>query len=147
MYPIQSLKYIFDLSKNDDICLFQVHNQLNKVWTKNDCFEIMNCNNEKYHNSQQVCGAPQLYKKSNRSLNFVSEVLQFCKIEKAITDSNYTNNCSNFKEHRHDQSILANMIAKYGLTTWRGWEWSLIEFHHNKIALNEVDVYAKKWGI
>lgn len=60
MYPIQSLKYMFDLTKNDDICLFQVHNQLNKVWTKYDCFELMGCTEQKYYNSQQVCGAPQL---------------------------------------------------------------------------------------
>jgi hypothetical protein len=119
MYPIQPLKYMFDLTKNDDICLFQVHNQINKIWTKYDCFELMNCNEEKYHNAQQVCGAPQLYKKSNRSISFVKEVFEFCKNEKIITDSLYLKNFVEFKEHRHDQSILTNIAIKNNVVIYR----------------------------
>jgi hypothetical protein len=119
MYPIQSLKYMFDLTNNDDICLFQVHNQLNKVWTKYDCFELMGCTEQKYYNSQQVCGAPQIYKKSNRSVSFVREVFEFCKIEKLITDIPSTNNFAEFKEHRHDQSILTNVAIKNEITIYR----------------------------
>ena len=79
----------------------------------------MNCNDEKYYNSQQVCGAPQLYKKDNKSLSFVNQVFEYCKIEKAVTDSPSVTNFSEFKEHRHDQSILTNIAIKNNITIYR----------------------------
>jgi len=120
MYPIENLKYLFNLTKENDICLFQVHNQINKVWTKYDCFDIMDCTSEKYYNSQQVCGAPQVYKKTDKSIKFVQEWLYFCKNINAITDiQSQKQNFKEFKEHRHDQSILTNLAIKNDISIYR----------------------------
>lgn len=120
MYPIQPLSYLFDLAKVNDICLFQVHNQINKVWTKYDCFDIMDCKGDKFYNSQQVCGAPQVYRKTKNSISFVSEIFEFCKNEHLLTDTNsIKNNFIEFKEHRHDQSILTNLAIKKDIVIYR----------------------------
>lgn len=62
---------------------------------------------------------PHNYKKSNRSVSFVREVLKFCKVDKLITDIPSINNFAEFKEHRHDQSILTNVAIKNNITIYR----------------------------
>ena len=80
----------------------------------------MGCKEDKFYNAQQVCGAPQVYKKSERSMKFVSEVFEFCKNKDLITDSILTHNVfTEFKEHRHDQSILTNVAIKNEIIIYR----------------------------
>jgi len=89
----------------------------NCEWTKYDCFHLMGCDKPRYHNILQleagICG----FKKTYRNIIFLTEWLYWCLIEEVVGDvpNKYGNNYSNFKEHRHDQSILTNLKVKYDL--------------------------------
>lgn len=112
MYPIENLNHLFNLTnKERDIVLFQVHNKKIKDWTHNKCLSILNCD-VKYYELEQVCGAPQLYTKTENSINFVKELLSFCEIYDAIYDFDMLN-------HRHDQSILSILSARNDIEIFR----------------------------
>jgi hypothetical protein len=121
LYPVNNLNFLFDLTNNSDIVLFQVHEKINKNWTKKECFEQMSCNEEKFLESEQICGTYQVYKKTENSLNFVKDWLHFCKNEDIITDNkiNKQNELSCFIDHRHDQSILTNLGIKNNIEIYR----------------------------
>jgi hypothetical protein len=111
MYPIQNLKYMFDLVENKDIALFQVHEKKIKDWTHEKCLEICGCNAE-IKEKEQVCGAPQVYKKTINSINFVKQVLESCKNHQAISDFGSPT-------HRHDQSILSILAYQKEIEIYR----------------------------
>jgi hypothetical protein len=121
LYPINNLNYLFDLTKNNDIILFQVHNHLNKNWTKKLCFSLMSCDEEKYFESEQICGTYQVYKKSEKSLNFVKTWLNFCENENIIADNKVIkqNEINSYVEHRWDQSILTNLGIQNNIEIYR----------------------------
>lgn len=99
MYPIENLNNLFSLVKNRDFALFQVHNKKIKDWTTEKCIKKLNCSLE-IQDREQVCGAPQIYKKTKNSLEFVNDLLLKCQ------DYDLINDFGN-KHHRHDQSILS----------------------------------------
>ena len=111
MYPIANLKYLFDLVQEKSVALFQVHNHLIKDWTTKKCLNILNCDDE-IENLEQVCGAPQVYKKTDQSIQFVQKVLEKCQIYDAIHDFG----CD---RHRHDQSILSILSYKEKVEIYR----------------------------
>lgn len=99
------------LTKNDGI------NGLNKKYTKRDCFVLMNCDEEYYWNTEQVEAGQIAFKVSNFSKFIIKEWLKYCQNENIITDLPNICGKDNFPEfvdHRHDQSILTNLILKYG---------------------------------
>ncbi len=112
MFPIENLNYLYDLTdEKNDIVLFQVHDKKIKDWTHNKCLSLLNCD-VKYYELEQVCGAPQLYTKTENTINFVNELLSKCEIYEAINDFGDIN-------HRHDQSILSVLSAKNNLQIYR----------------------------
>ena len=85
----------------------------NSDWTKRDCFELMNAYTEKYHNAIQVEAGIIVCKKTKFSLDAMSIWLEYCKIPQIITDMPNTcgkDNLPGFQDHRHDQSILTNIM-------------------------------------
>ena len=88
---------------------------LNNQWTKKDCFVKMQCDEPQYVKGIQCSANLQLYKKNEKSVNFVKEYLSYCEDEDIITDkpnllgSNYPE----FTDHRHDQSILSLLGIKH----------------------------------
>jgi hypothetical protein len=128
---IDDLNYLFDLClKNNGTLLFENQNGIslfknenessgakhkNKEWTKLDCFNLMNCNESRYINGDQVDAAFQVYEKNDFNLNLLKEYLSFCENENILTDCpNITGlNLDTFIEHRHDQSILSLLAIKY----------------------------------
>jgi hypothetical protein len=120
MFPINKLKFLFDLSnKSKDIVLFQVHEKMNKNWTKKDCFSHMGCDSDLFYNKEQVCGAPQLYTKTENSVDFLKQVLHFCKSSAILDPLDYSKEEKDFIQHRHDQSILTNLAIKHKIEIFR----------------------------
>lgn len=112
MYPIRNLENLFDLTSEErSIVLFQVHEKKIIDWTHSNCLSIVGCE-PKYYEMEQVCGAPQLYTKTEDSVNFVKEILSYCEIYEAINDFGLPN-------HRHDQSILSILAAKNNIEIFR----------------------------
>ena len=120
-----------DISPLVDICIAQegillfkhIHRYLtNKEWTKRDCFVLMNCDSEAYWNAEQVRSNFQLYMKNEKNRKFLEEWMHYCKIPEIITDLPNTcglNNFPEFKDHRHDQSVLSLLAVKYGIELFR----------------------------
>jgi hypothetical protein len=124
---ISSLNFIFNECTRNNIVLFdnrdgnfQGEPHKNKTWTKRDTFVLMGLDNEKWYNTNQVDASYQFYKKTDFTNNFIDEYLKFSENINIISDlPNITkNNLPEFKDHRHDQSILSLMAAKYNIKTY-----------------------------
>jgi len=121
---ISNLDFIFDACEREDIILFDNRDgnynrdtHKNKEWTKRDCFVLMGCDNEKYYNAVQVDASYQVYRKTDKTLQFLEEYKMFCSNDNIISDlPNITKpNLPEFIDHRHDQSILSLLAAKHNI--------------------------------
>lgn len=122
MDVIHNLDPLFDLAEKHDVALFKIGgDHLNRTWTKRDCFIGMNCDEPKYWNSIQLTASYQLWKKTHKNLEILKEYLKFCGVPTIITDmpNIYGTNFLEFKDHRHDQSILTNLSVKHNIKRFR----------------------------
>jgi glycosyltransferase involved in cell wall biosynthesis len=102
-----------------DVMLFRIgsyktHNLRQKVWCKEDCFQIMDCLAPEFRDAYQVTAAVQIYRKSFRSMRFVEAYTTFCSKPEAMDDVYRSQNAAEFIDHRHDQSVLTNLSILYG---------------------------------
>ena len=121
---IHSVQPIIELGQN--ITLFhldQAPSNVQAVQTKRDAFVLMGLDKPEYANAPNVIHAGfQMYRKCSESLEFLSEYLTYCKDERIVTDMDNTMGLPNypqFKDHRHDQSVLSLLVAKYNLPSFR----------------------------
>ncbi|MEW9669679.1 hypothetical protein [Ammoniphilus sp. 3BR4] len=108
--------------KQQGIMLFQTHGHLNRTWTKRDCFVLMDCDAPKYWNAEQIMGSFSIYVNNKRNRDFVNEWLHYCCNETIVTDC--ANQCGlsnfpDFRDHRHDQSILSLLAVKHNIEIYR----------------------------
>jgi len=99
-----------------------VPHHLAKTWTKRDCFVIMNCDNEEYWNANMSNGAVSLWKKSEENIEFLKEWMRYLRDPRIVTDDpNMAGkpNFFEFKDHRHDQSVLSLLAIKYKFEMFR----------------------------
>jgi len=112
----------FHLHYNDDYLEYK--------YTKNDLFEHLNCD-ENIKNSNQIIATIFLIKKCKNSINFINEWYNVCCHYNLIDDSpSITPNCSQFCEHRHDQSVLSCLSKKY-----------------NGISIPDETYFAPNWEV
>lgn len=90
---------------------------INKKFIKRDCFILMNCDEEKYHNKPQIEAGVLAFKKTQFIIDLLNEWLFFSKNKNIVTDlpNIHGENYPEFIDHRHDQSILSNLTIKYGM--------------------------------
>jgi len=129
IYSDSGIEIIGDLSPliklvrtTEGVLVFNNCDYTNNIWTKRDCFVLMDCDNENYWFGPHIEGAFQVYQKNKFSLSFVEEWLNYGKNENIITDlPNVTgfNNIEGYREHRWDQSILSNLVIKHNLQIFR----------------------------
>lgn len=116
--PLPLLK----IAKKENILLF-TNNEPNIKWNKNRCLVKMNCNSEKYFDASQVTAGFQIYVNNKRTRKFVKEWLYYCCMPKLIDDTiskpREYEEYMEYKEHRHDQSILTNIAIKYNIPLYR----------------------------
>ena len=99
----------------------------NKEWTHQQCFNLMDCNTEKFHNTAQVEAVISAWKVSDKTKLIVSEWLNYCTNENIISDKYIDkNSCFATKGHRYDQSILTNLVIKH----------NLVPVRHNLVGLH-----------
>ena len=81
----------------------------NNLWTKSDCFNLMNLRDDRYVLGNQVNASYILFRKTDFSVSFFDRFLGLCRNFNIISDAaNVTENFNSaFKDHRHDQSILS----------------------------------------
>jgi hypothetical protein len=94
---------------------------IEEQWTKKELFLSLNCDEEKYHKSNQILATYILIRKSKISEQFISDYLRYsCDIinisDVFISSIKQQNN---FLEHRHDQSIYSLLYKKYNLRPFK----------------------------
>lgn len=121
---------------SNDILLFNnIRHEKHDVWTKSDCFVLMDCDDEKFHNQIQLEAGVIGMKKTKFNLDLTEEWLNYCCNINIVTDE--PNICgkpnhSSFIEHRHDQSILTNLRYKYNLISVDSSE-NLVQYNFSKL--------------
>lgn len=112
---------LYSLFEKQDIIPFKVEGAIEIHNTKRDCFSLMDCDDKKYHYGTHLNAAFILLKKSDFSLKFIKEYLNYACDERCLTDQHsilLTEHPEN-RGHRHDQSIYSLMCKKYNLTEYR----------------------------
>jgi hypothetical protein len=112
------LKEALELSMENKDNLFITYHNNNATWTKRDCFVFMDCDSEKYWNAFQLEAGISFWKNTQQSRNLIDEWIMYCKDDRILTDKPNEcglDNLASFKDHRHDQSILTNLVLKYNL--------------------------------
>lgn len=87
----------------------------NHIYTKRDCFILMNCDTQKYWYNNQIEAGVSIWKKSSFTIKILNEWLEYCSNWNIISDDNNSQNLDGFVDHRHDQSVLTNLSIKYNL--------------------------------
>lgn len=104
-----------------DIMPFELQ-YIEKHWTKRDCFKLLDCDESNFIESKQIIGGFSLWKKSDFSIKFVSEWLQYAQDSRILTDTDNQlelPNYEGFVSHRHDQSIFSLLIKKNNIKVYR----------------------------
>ena len=93
---------------------------ISKNWTRKYVFDFLKINSEEYYNTLQPCAGYILLKKNKFSEDFVKEWLELCQNFDLIRDvTQGEENFIEFKDHRHDQSLLAIIAKKKQLEYYR----------------------------
>ena len=95
-----------------------LHGKPQRVWTKRDCFVLMDCDSERYWNADQIQASWIAFTVSPATRHLVAEWLRFAGDARVVTDSPNAMglpDLDGFVDHRFDQSILTNLIYKLDL--------------------------------
>lgn len=121
---IRDLSYLYSRANEMDIVLFDNRDGnpqglcwRNVNWTKRDCFKVMQTDSPDYWYAKQVDAAYQLYKKNDKTIEFLKEYNKWCQTDMAVADGKAedTQEFEIFRDHRHDQSILSILAVKHGI--------------------------------
>ena len=95
---------------------------IERVYSKRDAFVLMDCDSPAYADSPQRIATYLLLRKDRDSIRFADEYLGYCRDERILTDipnrlgrPNYPD----FKDNRHDQTVLSLLSKKWGLPAFR----------------------------
>jgi hypothetical protein len=94
----------------------------NQYWSKRDTFVLMGCDSEEYYRAARVSPAYILFRKTERSMEFVRQWLQWMTDARLATDR--PSECGlpelpRFLGHRHDESVVSLMVLKLGYQPYR----------------------------
>jgi hypothetical protein len=78
---------------------------VNRDWTKPECFRAMGCLSSKYKAAQHAWAGVVCIDPDGKSI--LDEWRKFCLMPEAVADD------PTFPNHRHDQSILTNLLVKH----------------------------------
>jgi hypothetical protein len=93
----------------------------NNLWTKSDCFNLLGLTSNEYLYGNQVNASYIVFRKTDFSLKFFDVYLKASQNYNIISDApNITNDLNkDFRDHRHDQSILSLLSIRYKITILR----------------------------
>jgi hypothetical protein len=116
---------------------FNLNYYIQGLWTKKDCFVLMNCDlPEFWHHRQLEAGTIGLVKQPD-NIALLKEWTRWCETPQVIDKSpnKLGENMGGFVDHRTDQSILTNLVIS------RGWETEYMENIRAYIKYNEFDKF------
>lgn len=91
----------------------------NSVWTKRDCFHYLGLDRPEFTDAPQILGSFVVCERTPSTIAFVGEWLRHAQDPRLITDA--PNACGlpnypDFRDHRHDQSILSLLGRREGVS-------------------------------
>jgi hypothetical protein len=120
---INNINPVIEVCKttHNGILLFTLEDfHTHKKWTKRDCFYYMGLDTEPYLSVNQILASFIVCIKNANNIQFFKEWLTFAEDSRIITDDPNVcglGNYPEFKDHRHDQSILSLLGRKHKITT------------------------------
>ncbi len=120
---VDDIHILTDIMARDkiDIMLFCLHS-LEKYYSKRDAFVLLDCDKPEFTESPQRCATYFLLRKSDRSVKFINEWLEFAQDRRIITNEPNVmglDNYDGFVENRHDQTVLSLLSKKLGIQPYR----------------------------
>jgi len=112
---IRNIKNIINTMGKSDIWISELP-LLEKQFTKMDTFILMECMTDNYLETNQIQAGFIAVRKSENSLKFVEEWLNYCSQYEIISASENklgVNNDISFVAHREDQSVLSLVSKKF----------------------------------
>jgi len=93
----------------------------NSVYTRRNCFKMMECDSQKYWEADQIEAGCVGLVKTSVNLEFVERWLYWCyepeiMIDKGMEETG-EGNFKEYKRHSCDQSVLTNLIVQWGVKT------------------------------
>ena len=111
-------KMVDSVMDDEDPCLLPLGNSLQGDYTKRDCFHYMDCDEDDYHESNQLEAGFTFWRVCDKSKQVCEEWLKWCLDERTngdVTTFSGKEELDGFQEVRHDQSILTNLALRDGL--------------------------------
>lgn len=90
----------------------------NYLWTKRECFVLMNCDQPHFWHHPQIQATYSVWQKTPEARALATEWLDWCTTPGVLTDRRSlpeVQNLHGFIDHRHDQSVLTNLVIERGL--------------------------------
>ena len=119
-----SLEPLINLCLHNHGTVFHQWGEKNSKWTKRDCFVYMNCDEPRYHNAVALQATWFVMQKTDFTLQFVQEWLNYTLDERIASYENLRicglPDLPGFVENRGDQSVFSNLAVKYRLRTFYG---------------------------
>lgn len=126
LFYLDSLDYVYRPKTFKSICeeilkfqdyIFFGGGFKQKEYTRYDTFHLMGLLEEKYTDAIQMEAGIMLLKNTPFIKALVEEWLHYCTDPQIIMNipNVYGDNFLEYKDHRYDQSVLTNLIIKYGL--------------------------------
>lgn len=105
-------EWLHEYEKTNDQ-LFCTRGYIHQEWTKGDCFEAMGCLYLMDEPNRQLEAGLIGLRANQENIELVQEWAKWMENRRILDDtpSDYPNH-PNFAEHRHDQSILTNLILQ-----------------------------------
>jgi hypothetical protein len=124
------------------------HNQ----YTKDKCFKMMDCDTPYIRQKNQLAASIGIYEKNPKSLLFLNDWKKWCLTHQAIcTEEPGDFKHDNFQAHRHDQSILTNLLHLYSLKTLpniiHGWEKDINHYIGDYSNIKVANTFNDKNGL
>lgn len=110
----QSKEAILNFMANTDMVSAAQYHEKNRIWTKRSCFVNMNCDYDLYWDINQVWAGVIAARRFGT--NIIDHWKHYCLQYDIISDKPSEDNFPEFKDHRHDQSILTNILLFHGQT-------------------------------
>ena len=115
---VDSAKKLVDFLKEKKLDMY-LHRlpHLERQYTKRDAFILLGVDQPFYAETGQFNAAFQIYRKTKFTEFFLGEYLYYAQDKRIITDDSNelgVSNYEDFRDHRHDQSILSLLTKKYG---------------------------------
>jgi hypothetical protein len=118
-YVASSLEPLVQLAEKHDIVTFEL-GYAERKYTKRDTFVAMDADSAEFTDTRQRHASFSVWKKTNRSLDFVAQWLSYAQDIRLLCDGKSTlgSEYPEFKDHRHDQSIASILGKKWKLPTF-----------------------------